>query len=281
MHAEKLQFPIILKPDVGERGGDVKLAKTLTAARAYLRQHQQAMLAQAYHPGPVEIGIFWAYDRQTRRDHSFHYGQKFPVIHGDGQRTVAQLLQEHRRFRNQYHIYAERHQEILNRVLDHGETLQLTSAGNHSQGCLFQDGGHLITPALIATCNRWMSGQDQLRYGRFDVRAASYDDIRAGRDLAVVEMNGLSSEPTALYDPSWSYPRAVPRSGWLLGSRLRPWRDASRRRQASRNVLCGRPSNPRTHSTATTTTRHRFLKRFWQRSLGNGSNRSLMHRPNQ
>ena len=38
---------------------------------------------------------------------------------------------------------------------------------------------------------------------------ASYEDIKAGRDLAVVEMNGLSSEPTALYDPSWSYPRAV------------------------------------------------------------------------
>jgi hypothetical protein len=40
--------------------------------------------------------------------------------------------------------------------------------------------------------------------GRFDVRYASIEGFRAGRDLAIVELNGVTSESTNLYDPSWS-----------------------------------------------------------------------------
>jgi hypothetical protein len=41
-------------------------------------------------------------------------------------------------------------------------------------------------------------------YGRFDIRCASDDRARAGDDLAVIELNGVTSEATNLYDPSWS-----------------------------------------------------------------------------
>jgi hypothetical protein len=34
------------------------------------------------------------------------------------------------------------------------------------------------------------------------------EDFKAGRDLAVVELNGATSESTNIYDPSWSLLRA-------------------------------------------------------------------------
>jgi len=40
--------------------------------------------------------------------------------------------------------------------------------------------------------------------GRFDVRYTDVAAFRAGRDLAIVELNGATSESTNLYDPSWS-----------------------------------------------------------------------------
>lgn len=40
--------------------------------------------------------------------------------------------------------------------------------------------------------------------GRFDVRFRDVDAFKAGRDLAIVELNGVTSESTNLYDPSWS-----------------------------------------------------------------------------
>ena len=49
-----------------------------------------------------------------------------------------------------------------------------------------------------------MEGDDthQLDYGRFDIRYRDEDDLRAGRIDGVVELNGVTGEPTALYDPS-------------------------------------------------------------------------------
>jgi hypothetical protein len=41
-------------------------------------------------------------------------------------------------------------------------------------------------------------------FGRYDVRCPSADDLRAGRNLRVIELNGVTSEATAIYDPHCS-----------------------------------------------------------------------------
>ena len=38
-------------------------------------------------------------------------------------------------------------------------------------------------------------------FGRYDVRVPSEEDLRAGRNLSVIELNGVSSEATWIYDP--------------------------------------------------------------------------------
>jgi hypothetical protein len=40
--------------------------------------------------------------------------------------------------------------------------------------------------------------------GRFDVRYTDLEAFKAGRDFAIVELNGVTSESTNIYDPSWS-----------------------------------------------------------------------------
>ncbi len=40
--------------------------------------------------------------------------------------------------------------------------------------------------------------------GRFDVRYSDPGEFKAGRDLAIVELNGVTSESTNIYDPSRS-----------------------------------------------------------------------------
>jgi hypothetical protein len=44
--------------------------------------------------------------------------------------------------------------------------------------------------------------------GRFDVRYADPDEFRRGRGFTIVELNGVTSESTNLYDPSWPIWRA-------------------------------------------------------------------------
>src|SRR5438477_12568954 len=54
-----LDFPFILKPDVGQRGAGIKLIRSAEQAAAYLRQTSAPLVAQRYASGPLEAGIFY------------------------------------------------------------------------------------------------------------------------------------------------------------------------------------------------------------------------------
>ena len=38
-------------------------------------------------------------------------------------------------------------------------------------------------------------------FGRFDIRTTTLEDFQAGRNFKIVELNGVTSEATSIYDP--------------------------------------------------------------------------------
>jgi len=213
------QWPVILKPDAGERGSGVRLARHAQSAERWFSEHPRRAIAQRYHPGPCEVGIFWT-RRPGRPGRILAITDKvFPVLIGDGQHSVAQLVHYHDRYRMQEPVFLNRLGQAAAQVPALDEVIPLALAGNHCQGCLFRDGAELITPELEAAVDRWMARSPGIWFGRFDVRAPSRQAIQHGVDLAVIELNGLTSEPTALYDPSRS-----PFFAWSL--LIRSWNEA-------------------------------------------------------
>jgi hypothetical protein len=81
-----------------------------------------------------------------------------------------------------------------------GETLKLVEAGNHAQGCIFRDGAHLGSAALESRIDEISRRLDGFFIGRYDLRFSSEDDLRAGRNFQIVELNGAASESGNLYD---------------------------------------------------------------------------------
>jgi membrane protein DedA with SNARE-associated domain len=210
-------WPIILKPDVGQRGAGVKLALGPEDVSCYLRANQEAVIVQPYHAGPLEAGVF--YYRLPTEPHGRIFSitdKQFPELVGDGRSTVEELIWRHPRYRMQAGTFLRRHRAESARVLAAGERFRLAVAGNHCQGTLFRDGAHLWTPELERAIDRVARNFDGFYFGRFDVRYESVEKFRAGRDFTVIELNGVTSESTNLYDPSWSLPRAY-------GTLLRQW----------------------------------------------------------
>lgn len=238
--AELGGFPIILKPDAGQRGFAVRVVRGETDATKYFREVRSPVLAQRYHAGPRECGILWA--RCSRPDGSGLAGRifsvtrkEFPLLVGDGRRTLEDLVHDHPRFHRQAAVFLERFAEQRSRVLAPGETLRLAESGNHCQGTLFRDGADLITPALeraIDALARDFTGG--LDIGRFDIRYESDEALRRGEGFAVVELNGTLSESTNIYDPErsifWAY--SVLAGHWTLLYEL----GAARRREGARPV---------------------------------------------
>ena len=202
-------YPIILKPDSGERGASVRLARDRAAAEAYFERLEGPVIAQAHHAGPYEAGVFYYRMPGEAAGRIFSITDKqFSFIVGDGKRNVEQLIWRHPRYRMQARRFLARLADRADDILAPGERLQLAVAGNHCQGTLFRDGAHLITPELEESIGRIAERIDGFYFGRFDVRYADAEAFRAGRDFRIIELNGVTSESTNIYDPSWSIFRA-------------------------------------------------------------------------
>jgi hypothetical protein len=157
-------------------------------------------------------------------------------------RSLEQLIWAHPRYRIQAKVFLTRHDDKADVVLARGEEFQLGVAGNHCQGAIFLDGADLITPEFedrIDEISRSFQGaQDKegnrgaIDFGRYDIRYETDEALKRGEDFAIVELNGVLSESTNMYDPR----RPV---WWMYGVLFSQWRrlfrlGAQRRRLGGR-----------------------------------------------
>ncbi len=201
----QLTFPLILKPDLGQRGMGVKRVRNEAEAVAYLERNEAPLVLQRYIPGPFEAGVFYYRFPEENQGHIFAITEKiFPVITGDGTRTLEELIWADPRARFVADRYLTRFDEQKNRVLAKGECLRLVEAGNHAQGCIFRDGTHLATPAMLARFDEISRKLPGFFIGRYDVRYADESEFAAGRGFQILELNGAAAEATSVYDARYS-----------------------------------------------------------------------------
>ena len=93
----------------------------------------------------------------------------------------------------------------------------MNSIGNHCLGTKFINSNALISEKLSASFDRISHQIEGFYFGRFDLRAASYDDLEKGK-VQIVELNGCGAEPAHIYHPGYSFWRAV-------GVLIRHWHD--------------------------------------------------------
>jgi membrane protein DedA with SNARE-associated domain len=197
-------WPVVMKPDVGERGVGVRWAHGPADLDAYLGREPGTVVLQQSHDGPFEVGLFYVRHPDAARGHLFSITDKrFPIVTGDGRATVTELIEGHPRYRLQADVFLARQADV-DRVPADGERVRLGRAGNHCQGTEFRDGRHLHTPALEAAVEAIARRIDGFHFGRFDVRYASREALARGEGFAIVELNGVTSEATHIYDPDGS-----------------------------------------------------------------------------
>ncbi len=198
-------WPLVLKPDIGQRGVGVRLARTEEELATYLCIQAGSVLMQPYHAGPFEAGVFYyRFPGQARGRILSITDKHFPSVIGDGRCTLEELIVRHERYRLQAKTFLARHRESLSRVPAVGQRVALALAGNHAQGTMFRDGWHLWSAALECRIDKIARAYPGFYVGRFDVR---YEDVHAfkeGRRFAIVELNGATAESTDIYDPDRS-----------------------------------------------------------------------------
>lgn len=196
-----LGWPVVLKPDVGERGKGVQFADGPAAAEAYLRSVDYDVLAQERAVG-AEFGVFYYRMPDEPAGRIFAITEKrFPEVVGDGVHTLEHLILADDRAVCSARTFLRAHAGDLARVPSRGERVTLTRLGTHSRGALFLDGARLKTPALERAVDELSKRYAGFYFGRYDLVAPDAAALMAGSPLIVLELNGVSSEATSIYDP--------------------------------------------------------------------------------
>ena len=201
--ANHLSFPIVVKPDSGERGNGVKIVHDASELDAALSELRSNVLVQEYFGG-VELSVFYYRIPSQPRGRIFSITEKiFPTIIGDGVSTVEDLILSDARAHIIAESYFKRNHDRLSSVPDAGETVSLVDIGSHSKGAIFRDGERLKNDELESSIDSLAGNIPGFYFGRFDLRSASFDEFRAGR-FRIIELNGVTSESTNIYDPKHS-----------------------------------------------------------------------------
>lgn len=217
------EWPIILKPEAGYRGTGVEVVDGASEVRRYLGRWSGPVLVQAFDPGPCEFGVFYVRLPGEDRGRIFSITEKcFAGVEGDGKRTIRELICQHPRYRVQAAALLVQLRERPDRVPGDGERVKVGMIGNHARGAMFVDGSRHITPALEQAIDSIAQRTQGFFFGRFDIRCSSEDEFQRGVNLRIVELNGLASESTNIYDPSWGFWRGqrVLRAQWAWAFRI-------------------------------------------------------------
>ena len=203
------QFPIVIKPDKGQRGRGVRIIYNMSQAKAYLKRVPQTLIAQAYDPGPFEAGIFYYRKPSQKQGRIFSITDKiFPILSGDGKTSLKDLIWKHPRYSLQANVFIKRiiQKKISpDRILKKGEIYKLALVGNHVQGTMFCDGAELYSSALEKKIDKIAKKMRGFYIGRFDIRYKSREALKRGLGFRIIEVNGASSESTNIYDPSFGF----------------------------------------------------------------------------
>lgn len=198
-----LTFPLIAKPDKGERGKDVAKIDHLTELKAYLVSAKERVILQEFITHPLEFGIMYYRLPNEERGHITSIVQKeFLTVTGNGKSTVRELMKQSKRA-SLYEDHVEMsYPEVLEQVPPIGETKLLEPIGNHCRGTVFRNANHLINEQLVDVFDALSKQIDGFYFGRYDIKVTNLEDLYAGKNIILMELNGANSEPAHIYDPN-------------------------------------------------------------------------------
>ncbi len=231
-------FPLVVKPDVGERGSGVVIVHDEISLAREIASREENTMVQAYVEG-AEFGVFYIRHPNESSGRIFSITTKIMTsVTGDGSRTLEELILDDDQANLSQKHFRTIYQERLATVPENGEKVTLAKIGSHCRGAMFLDGKDLITPALEAEMERIARTFDGFYFGRFDLRCPDQDALRRGEGIRIIELNGVTSEATHIYHPhtplmvgyrtliqQWRHAYDIGVANAANGARVSTWRE--------------------------------------------------------
>ncbi len=203
--SHKIGFPLIVKPDIGERGTLVEVIHSVDELSSYHRACTVPYLIQSFVAYPIELGVFYVQMPNESKGRITSIVQKdFLSVTGDGKANVSALLHSNFRAILQMNFDHPRFKGKMDLIPANGEVFRVEGIGNHCRGTTFINANDHITPKLEEAFNTISNEIEGFYFGRFDLRCSSWEKLEELKNFKILELNGAGAEPGHIYHPGAS-----------------------------------------------------------------------------
>ncbi len=195
----ELSFPLIFKPDLGERGWMVRRIDHERGVEEYLAEIKTDFIVQELVDLPLEFGVYYVrFPHEKKGFVNSITAKEFLSVQGDGIKPLYELIQQNDRALLQWKSLRDKYNDRWNEILPEGKREEIVSIGNHCLGTKFMNANNLITPVLTDSFDRISKKIGGFYFGRYDLRCATLKDLENG-NVKIVELNGCGAEPSHIY----------------------------------------------------------------------------------
>ena len=199
-----LGFPLIVKPDIGFRGYLVRKVENEQALHKYLAHVREDVILQEFVPHLNELGVFYhRIPGEIKGKITSLTIKRFLRVNGDGKKSLKELILADERAFLYQDLFQNMHKERMAEIPAAGEQVTLSVIGNHSKGTQFLNGNHLISERLTDLMDSICVQMEGWYYGRLDIKFESMERLLQGASFKILEVNGIISEPTHIYDAGY------------------------------------------------------------------------------
>jgi hypothetical protein len=199
-----LTFPIIMKPTVGARGLLVEKMNSLAEIKQHLWSYPTSFLLEEYIDFPIEAAVlYWKNPETGKSGISSVTVKEFLHVVGDGQLTVEELLMQNPRGVLQVPRLMTEKSDLMHSIPSAGEKVVVEQIGNHVRGTKFLNFNHLITSEMVAAYDKIQANLPDTYLFRLDLKTPSVSDLQNGKNIKIMEINGVGADPAHVFDPNY------------------------------------------------------------------------------
>ena len=206
----QIDYPLVVKPDRGMQGVLFRIIETEEQLKQYHSKMPTEYVVQQFVDLPLEFSVFHVrYPGEKEGIVTGFILKEYLSVVGDGQSTLLMLIKQNKRTQPRLEEMKAKHLNRLAIVIPAGETFYLSYAGNHNRGAKLVNLYNEIDQQLHKTIDEISNNCKTFYYGRYDLKCTSLEDLKAGKNISILEFNGAGAEPNHIYDCNLTYLQAL------------------------------------------------------------------------
>ncbi len=196
-------YPFVVKPEVGRMGLMFRKIDSVDDLKSYHEKMPVNYILQELVKYPIEVSVFYyRFPNEQNGTITGFIRKEFLEVTGDGTSSLNELIMNYSRVRFRLEEMKLKHKDRLNNIIPQGEQFILSYALNLSRGGKMVNLEHEKNGRLLKVFDELSHYAKHFYYGRYDIKCASIEELKQGKNFIILEYNGSGGEPHHVYGNS-------------------------------------------------------------------------------